>query len=121
MSGAEIAWIVAAGFFGLGVVALCVVLFNVFRMISQINDLIKGVTEETVPLINGVNETVSGINVELARLDTIVAGVQHITATADSLVSVVHAAVSNPLIKVVAYAAGAARGARSLRESDGKR
>jgi hypothetical protein len=53
-----------------------------------------------------VNETVAGVNVELARVDTIVAGVQSITATTDQLVGVVHATVSNPLIKAAAFAAG---------------
>lgn len=112
MTGTDWAWIIAAGFWGLLVVALCLVLFNVFRLISQVGDLVDGVTDETVPLIAGVGETVSGVNVQLARVDDVMAGVQHMTATADNLATVVHAAVSNPLIKVAAFAVGAAKGAR---------
>ena len=115
MSGNEIAWLVAAGFWGLLVVALCVVLLAVFRLIANMADMVKGIGDQTVPLIGGLNETVSGINVELARVDTIVAGVQNITATADSLVGVLHATVSNPLIKLVAFSSGAARGVRKLK------
>lgn len=116
MSGADWAWIIAAGFWGLLVVVLCVVLLNVFRLISQVGELVEGITDETVPLIGGVGETVSGINVELARVDAIVSSVQHITATADSLASVVHATISNPLIKVAAFAYGTAKGAKRLKE-----
>lgn len=115
MSGSDVAWIIAASFWGLLVIALSVVLINVFRLLSHVGDLIKGITSETVPLLGGLNETVAGVNVELARVDAIVAGVQNITATADSLVGVVHATVSNPMIKAAAFVAGAARGAKKLK------
>lgn len=115
MSGADWAWIIAASFWGVLVVALVFVLSSVFRLINQIGELVRGVTDQTVPMLGGLNETIAGVNVELARIDTIVAGVQSITATTDQLVGVVHATVSNPIIKVAAYASGAARGARKLK------
>lgn len=114
MTGTDWAWIIAAGFWGLLVIALCIVLLNVFRLITQVGDLVEGVTDETVPLIAGVGETVSGVNVQLARVDDVLSGVQHMTATADSLATVVHATLSNPLIKVAAFAVGARKGARRL-------
>jgi uncharacterized protein YoxC len=119
VSGADWAWIVAAGFWGVLVIALCVVMINVFRLLSQVGDLVEGVTDQTVPLLGGLNETVAGVNVELARVDTIIAGVQSITATADSLVGVVHATVSNPMIKAAAWMTGtlaATKGAKKLKE-----
>lgn len=119
MTGADWAWIIAAGFWGVLVVALCFVMVSVFRLISQVGELVKGVTDQTVPLLGGLNETVAGVNVELARVDTIVAGVQSITATADSLVGVVHATVSNPMIKAAAYLTGtlaATKSAKKLKE-----
>lgn len=109
------ALIIGASFWGVLVIALCFVLVSVFRLVSEVADLVQGVTSQTVPLLEGLNDTVAGVNVELARLDTIIAGVQSITATTDSLVGVVHATVSNPMIKAAAYAAGAARSYRQLR------
>ncbi len=114
MSGSDWAWLIASIGFGIVMLTLSVVLINVFRLLTDVGDLVKGITKETVPLLGGINETVSGVNVELARVDAIVAGVQNITATADSLVGVVHATVSNPLIKVAAFTVGAARGAKKL-------
>lgn len=118
MTGADWAWIIAASFWGVLVIALCVVMVSVFRLISQVGELVKGVTDETVPLLGGLNETVAGVNVELARVDTIIAGVQSITHTTDQLVGVVHATVSNPLIKVAAYAVGTGRAVRTLRSGE---
>ena len=118
MEGADWAWIIAAGFWGVLVLGLCFVLINVFRLLGEVTNLVKGVTDETIPLLGNINETVSGVNVELARVDTIVAGVQSITMTADSLVGVVHATVSNPLIKVAAFTVGAARGAKKLKDEE---
>lgn len=108
--------LIAAMFWGVLVVVLVVFVTRAMKVLDESVRTIKSVTEETVPILRGVNETVSGVNVELARIDTIVAGVQSITATTDQLVGVVHATVSNPLIKVAAFTAGAARTARKMRD-----
>lgn len=116
MSGTEWAIIIAALFWGVLVLALCVLVARTARILDEVVFSLRGVTERTLPILEGVNESVSGVNVELARVDTIVAGVQSITATTDQLVGVVHAALSNPLIKVAGFAAGAARASRKMRE-----
>jgi hypothetical protein len=77
---------------------------------------LRQTTDKALVTMDGVNEAVSAVNVELARVDTIVAGVQSITHTTDQLVGVVHATVSNPLIKAAAFAAGAARASRQFRD-----
>lgn len=116
MSGADWAWIVAAAFWGLLVIALVFVLAATVRLINEAAQLVKGITGQTVPLLGGLTETVSGVNVELARVDTIIAGVQSITATADQLVGVLHATVSNPLIKAAAWTTGGLAAMRSARK-----
>jgi len=105
----------AALFWGVLVVALVVLVARTVKVLDQTVDTIRGVTDETLPILRNANETVAGVNVELARIDTIVAGVQSITATTDQIVGVVHATVSNPLIKAAAFAAGAARAGRQFR------
>lgn len=115
MSAGDWAWIIAVGFWALLCVVLCIVLLNISRLISHVIELVEGVTRETIPLIGSLGETVSGINVELARVDSIVAGVQSITERADHLVGLLQATVSNPVIKAAAFASGARRGLRKLR------
>jgi hypothetical protein len=106
VSGTEWAIIIAALFWGLLVLALCVLVARTVRILDEVVVTVRGVTERTLPILEGVDETVSGVNVELARVDTIVAGVQSITSTTDQLVGVVHATLSNPLIKAAGFAAG---------------
>lgn len=116
MSASDWAWIIAAGFWGVLVIVLCIVLLSVSRLISQVTALVEGVTRETIPLLGSLGETVSGVNVELARVDSIIAGVQSITATADNLTGLLQATISNPVVKVAAFATGARRGLKKLRE-----
>jgi uncharacterized protein YoxC len=112
------AWIAGAAFWGLLVIALVILIMRAVGLLDEVVRTVRNVTDETVPILRGVNETVAGVNVELARVDTIIAGVQSITATTDQLVGVVHATVSNPLIKAAAFAAGTARAARKMRNGE---
>lgn len=113
-------WAIIAGalFWAVLVVALVVLVAKVVGLLDEIVRTVRNVSDETVPILRGVNETVAGVNVELARVDTIVAGVQSITATTDQLVGVLHATLSNPLIKVAAFGAGVVRAGRKLRADE---
>lgn len=109
------ALIAAAVFWVLLVVALCAAIVGVLGLLRTTTELVEGVTDQTVDLLGNLNESVTSVNVELARVDTIVAGVQSITHSTDQIVGVVQATVGNPLIKAAAFAVGAGRAARSLR------
>ena len=115
MTTAEIAVVVAAVFWGVLVVALVVALFRVVGLLDRATRLVDEATDQTVDLLASANETVAGVNVELARVDAIIARVQSITHTTDQLVGVVHATVSNPLVKAAAFAVGAKRTVDELR------
>jgi uncharacterized protein YoxC len=108
--------VLAAGAWVALVVALCWLVARAVKAVDEVIGAVRTVADETVPILRGVNETVSGVNVELARVDTIVAGVQSITATTDQLVGVVHATVTNPIIKGVAITAGVSRAVKTFRE-----
>ncbi len=108
--------ILAVVFWGLLVVTICYVLAKVVGLLEEVTRDLRETTDRILPTLDQVTETATGVNVELARVDTIIAGVQSITATTDQLVGVVHATVSNPLIKAAAFAAGTARATRKLRD-----
>lgn len=110
-----VAAIIAAVAFGAGMLGLMAVLLTLVGTVRELTRAVEQVTEETVPLLSSVNETVSGVNTELARVDTIVANIQSISNTADNLADVVHTAISNPLIKAVAFGAGTSATLRSVR------
>jgi predicted PurR-regulated permease PerM len=108
--------IFAVVFWGALVVVVCWALTKVVALLEEATRDLRETTDRILPTLEQVTETAAGVNVELARVDTIVAGVQSITATTDQLVGVVHATVSNPLIKAAAFAAGTAKATKKLRD-----
>ena len=82
MSLLAIAWTIVAFLVGALVVVLCVVMANLFRVLTSTKDLIDGVTTQTVPLLGEVNTTVAMVNQELVRVDGILATVEGVTTSA---------------------------------------
>jgi uncharacterized protein YoxC len=95
---------------------IAVVITNLFRVVTSLKDLVDGVTSETVPLIGEVGNTVRGVNKELERVDSIVGSVQRVAANVEVISDTVQAAVTNPLVKMLAFFAGARRARKKFRE-----
>lgn len=116
MSGWEWAIIVGVAFWAVLVIAASWGISKAVGLLEEATRDLRETTDRVLPTLEQVTETASGVNVELARVDTIIAGVQSITHTTDQFVGVLHATVSNPLIKAAAFAAGTARATRRLRD-----
>lgn len=110
-----VAAIIAAVAFGAGMLGLMALLLTLIGTVRELTSAVEQVTDQTVPLLSSVNETVAGVNTELARVDAIVASVQHISGQAEGIADVVHTAVTNPLIKGIAFVSGAGTAMRSAR------
>jgi uncharacterized protein YoxC len=115
LTGGDIALIILAAFWGVLVCFLAIVLLTTFRVMESTKTLIDGIREETVPLLHEVTSTVTGVNKELERVDTIMVSAGKIAGSAQRITTVVEQTVSNPLIKFAAFAAGAMRAFRRLR------
>ena len=114
-----VAAIIAAVAFGASMVGLMALLLTLVGTVRELTATVERITDQTVPLLGGINETVAGVNTELARLDTVVASVQRISGTAENVAEVVHTAVANPLIKAIAFTTGtgvAFRAAKKVRD-----
>ena len=114
-----IAAIIAAVAFGASMLGLMALLLTLVGTVRELTATVERITDQTVPLLGGINETVAGVNTELARLDTVVASVQRISGTAENIAEVVHTAVANPLIKAIAFTTGtgvALRAAKKVRD-----
>lgn len=92
------------------------VMLQVFRMLESTKMLIDGIRQETVPLLSELTTTVRGVNKELDRVDGLLESAGKIAQNAERLSSVVEQTVSSPLIKLVAFGAGAARAVRRFRK-----
>jgi hypothetical protein len=115
LSGGDIALIVLAAFWGVLVLFLAAVMLVMFRVLESTKILIDGIRSETVPLIGEVRVTVVSVNKELDRVDGIMDSAGKMAKSAERITTVVEQTVSNPLIKVAAFTAGASRALKRFR------
>jgi uncharacterized protein YoxC len=115
LDAGDISLVVLAAFWGLLVLFLTLVLVMMVRVLESTKLLIDGIRGETVPLLGEVKTTVSGVNKELERVDTVMESAGKMAKSAERITVVVEQTVSNPLIKFAAFAAGAARAMRRFR------
>jgi uncharacterized protein YoxC len=113
-TAADIAVIVIAAGLFIVCLFLSAVLLNVFRNLESTKQTIDGIREETVPLLAEVRTTVTDVNRELDRADGIVESTANIVGSVERLTAVVEKTVSSPLIKLVAFSAGAAKAAKKF-------
>ncbi|HEV8420167.1 MAG TPA: DUF948 domain-containing protein [Actinomycetota bacterium] len=111
-----VAGLIAAVAWAVLVLVLGLVFVNLFRVLESTKMLIDGIREETVPLLSEVKTTVTGVNRELDRADGLLESVGNIAKSGERLAHVVEQAVSSPLIKVIAFGAGASRAVRRLKK-----
>ena len=118
MSLLAISWTIVAFLVGALVVVLCVVMANLFRVLTSTKDLIDGVTKQTVPLLGEVNTTVALVNQELVRVDGILATAEGVTASVGNLVNVVSSTITSPLVRLSAFVYGLRKAAGRAAEGE---
>lgn len=118
MSGADVAAVIVAICSVVAVVLLMIGLVAVTRTLTAVRLSVEQLRREILPVVDEAGKTVATANAELARLDGLLESAQGVTATVDSASHLLYLAVSNPLIKGVAIAAGAARAGRALRRRE---
>jgi uncharacterized protein YoxC len=118
VSALDYAWFAVAVLLGVLVIALCVVMANLFRVLTSTKDLIDGVTSQTVPLLEQVNGTVGLVNQELGRVDGILATAETVTTSVGHMVEVVSSTISSPLVRASAFVYGLRRAAGKAAEGE---
>jgi uncharacterized protein YoxC len=106
MSGGEIAGLIAAVAFVLLVGVLAVPLIKLGGVFDETRSMIKGVSDETVPLISEVTTTVSTTNAQLVRVDAITSNVQSVTTNVSAMTALFAATLGSPVVKVAAFTYG---------------
>lgn len=110
LTGGDTAMIVMASFWGLLVLALCVVLLNTFRVLESTKMTIDAMREETVPLLREVKTSVEKMNREIDRVDTMLESTSQIVGRVEKLSGLVEEAAASPLVKVISFGAGLRKG-----------
>ena len=106
MSAGEIAGLIAAVAFVLLVGVLAVPLLKLGGVLDETRHMIKGVSDETVPLLSEVTTTVSTTNAQLVRVDAITSNVQVATTNVSAMTSLFAATFGSPVVKVAAFSYG---------------
>lgn len=109
MTAGEIAGLLAAGALLLLVGLLAYPIVKLGRVLDEARQLVKGVSEESVPLLGEVTTTVSTTNAQLERVDAITSNAQTVTTNAAALSSLFAATAGGPLVKVAAFSYGVRR------------
>lgn len=113
--GAAAALIAALAFVAL-VAFLALVLTRVNALLGDLQTTVNDVRRETLPLLGEVRTTVTTLNVEMDRVDGIIASAESAAASVSSVARLVTAATANPIIKAVAFLTGAGVSARALKK-----
>jgi uncharacterized protein YoxC len=118
MSVGDVAGLIAAIAFVLLVGALAIPLVKLGGVLDESRSMIKGVSDETVPLLSEVTTTVATTNAQLGRVDAITSNVQAATGNVSALTALLAATLGNPVVKVAAFSYGVRS---ALSGSSGKR
>jgi uncharacterized protein YoxC len=135
MDAGEIAGLIAAGAFLMLVLILAVPILKLGRTVDAATQAITDLNDRTGPLLGSVQETVEnvntavgqmqisldGVNVQLAKVDTMTTHAQNVTASVANLATIVSAAAANPLIKVASFGYGLRKAAAARRHAEDER
>lgn len=106
MSAVDWALVALAGAGAVLLVVLSLVAMNLFRTVSSVRALADGLTQTTAK-----------VNAELERVDAITASAQRVASNVEAVTDTVRATVTNPLVKALAFAAGARRAGKAFKDS----
>jgi uncharacterized protein YoxC len=125
MTAGQLAALIAAGFFALGVCVGVFVLFKLGRLTTEATRYLSGMRERTDTLIEQAHAAIDRTNAELdrteiitANMDEVTANVAELTGHVNALASVARAVAAGPVGKAGAVAFGVRR-AVGLRRNGG--
>jgi hypothetical protein len=117
----DTALILLAGFWGLLVLGLCVVLLNTFRVLESTKMTIDTMREETVPLLREIKISIEKTNGHLDRVGTVLDSAGSIVGRVEKVSGLVEEAVASPLVKIIAMGAGIRKAATRFGGKDNKK
>jgi uncharacterized protein YoxC len=106
VSVGDIAGVIAALAFAFLVMRLGSVIGKAGKVLDEARIGVRGVSEQTVPLLSQVTDTVASTNDQIVRLDTITANVSSMSTNVNALTSLFAATLGSPVVKVAAFSYG---------------
>ncbi|WP_018220197.1 DUF948 domain-containing protein [Salinispora pacifica] len=131
----EVAALIAAIAFAMLVLILVLPILRLRHTVDAATRMINDVNERTAPLLGEVDITVrnvntaldqvqtslDGVNLQLAKVDTMTNHAQSITANVANLATIISAAAASPLVKVAAFGYGVRPATAARRHAETER
>jgi uncharacterized protein YoxC len=121
MSAGEIAGLVAAFAFVLLVGVVAIPLLKLGRLIDEARGTVRGLTDETVPLVREVTTTVSSTNAQLVHVDAIAGNVQKMSTDVSAFTALLVSTLGRPMLKASAFSYGVRQALTERRRPAGTR
>jgi hypothetical protein len=121
MSTADVVVVVAAAVGTLGAVVSLAAAFVLVNQVRRLERGIEALRHEALPLVEEAHAAAGHAATEIARVDAVLADTEAVTAAVDHAAQLARRAFANPVVKVLAWRAGALGGLRRLRGEDGQR
>ena len=115
MSAGDVAAVAVAVAVVILVVGALFALASLTATLRSVRLAVEELQRQSVPLLTDLRATLDRANGELARVDDLLGTAESVGSTVDSASRLAYMAFSNPLIKLLAFGAGASRAARGLR------
>lgn len=116
MSAGQVAALIAAGAFVLLVLLLAVPLIKLGRTLDEATTAIRKAHEQSDPLLDGANTTVTHVNTQLERLDGITANAKSVSGNVSALTSLFTATMGGPLVRAAALSYGVNKALKTRKE-----
>jgi hypothetical protein len=117
VTAGEIAAVVASVVGTLLIIGFFVAFAGLLRTLRTLTAAVEELRAEVVPLAGQWRRTVDTANAELARVDGLITSAESVTATVDSASRLAYLALSNPVIKLMAFGSGTGRALRRVRRA----
>lgn len=118
MSAGEIAAVIGGAVAAIVLLGCVIALAGMLRTLRSLTTAIDDLRKEVVPLTAQWRATVDKANDELVRVDSVLDTAESVGTTVDAASRLLYLALSNPLIKAMAFGAGTSRALRRLRRTE---
>lgn len=109
MTAGEVAGLIAAAALLLLVGLLAYPILKLGKVLDETRLLVRGVSDETVPLLGEVTTTVTTTNAQLERVDAITSNAETLSSNIAGMSSLFAATLGGPLVKIAAFSYGVRR------------
>jgi uncharacterized protein YoxC len=121
MTAGQIAGLIAAAALLLLVGLLAYPIIKLGRVLNETRLLVRGVADQSVPLLGEVTTTVTTTNTQLARVDAITSRAETVSDNIAGLSSLFAATLGGPMVKLAAFSYGVRRAITARERKDVER